>query len=150
MTEISARSLARLVRVAERTAREYAAKGIFVRAGRGFDLDASVGNYCAHLRRARTGKRGEGVALGSDERRRLARLQADALEIKIARERGALIAESIVESEWSGVVIAIRNELLAVSAQFAAAAPHVERRDVATVDSLIREALTRLGERAST
>ena len=69
--------------------------------------------------------------------------------MKKAITKGALISEALIESEWAGVVIAIRNELLAVSAQFAAAAPHADRRDVATVDRLIREAMTRLSEGAS-
>lgn len=144
MTEVSTRALARLVGVAERTAREVATKGIFVRAGRGFDLEKSVAGYCAHLRRAKTGKRGEGVALASDERRRLARLQADALELKIARERGALVDAGETERVLASIAIKARDAVLRAPTRIAAQLPHLSRSDVATIDTALREALTEL------
>jgi phage terminase Nu1 subunit (DNA packaging protein) len=145
MTEISTRTLARLVGVAERTVREIATKGIFVRVGAGFDHEASVRNYCAHLRREKTGKRGEGVAVRSDERRRLARLQADALEMKIGRERGALVDAGETERVLASIAIKARDAILRSPARIASQLPHLSRSDVAVVDAVLRQALTELG-----
>jgi phage terminase Nu1 subunit (DNA packaging protein) len=149
MTEISTRDLARLLGVAERTVRDIAARpgGILVRAGRGFDRDESVRNYCAHLRRAKTGQRGEGVAMASEERRRLARLQADALELKIKRESGALIAESVVESEWAEIVTRVRNAIL-IEPERIGAELGLPRASVAVIDRHLRDALSGLARGA--
>jgi phage terminase Nu1 subunit (DNA packaging protein) len=145
VTEISTRSLARLTGVAERTTRELAARGIFVREGRGFDQESSVRNYCAHLRREKTGKRGEGAALGSDERRRLARLQADALEMKISRERGALVDAGEAERVLASIAVKARDAILRAPARIAAQLPHLSRSDVAAIEAVLRQALTELG-----
>jgi phage terminase Nu1 subunit (DNA packaging protein) len=142
--------LAGLFGVTRRTISDLVRRGVIARRGRGFDQDESTRRYVAHLREIKAG-RGQaagGVAQVS-ARARLAAAQAEAQELKNSITKGALIAEGIVESEWSGIIIAIRHELLAVSAQFAAAAPHADRKDVATVDRLVREAMTRLGEGAS-
>ena len=144
MTEISTRALGRLVGVAERTVRDIAARGIFVREGAGYDLDVSVKNYCASLRRASTGKRGEGVAQGSDDRRRLARLQADSLELKIARERGSLVDAGEAERVLASIAIAARDSVLRAPARIAAALPHLSRSDVAAIEGILRQALIEL------
>ena len=54
------------------------------------------------------------LAQVTTERARLARLQADAVEIKNARQRGALLDAEAVEREWTAVLAAVRAGMLAV------------------------------------
>jgi len=138
--------LARRLGVSANYISKLASAGVAVKASRGkYLLWPTIRAVVAHLSASAAGR----DSPSAKARARLLEAQAVAAENKVAVASGALIAESIVESEWSGIVVAIRNELLAVPAQFAAIAPHVDRRDVAMLDRLIREALTRLGERAS-
>lgn len=110
---ITTAALAAKLGISPRTAREYAARGIFVRLGRRFDADASMLAYAAALRRAATGKRGDGRSTASEERGRLARLQGDALEIRNQVARRELIAEAEVEATWSEIVTRTRDAILA-------------------------------------
>jgi phage terminase Nu1 subunit (DNA packaging protein) len=115
---IALAALARLIGISDRRAREQAAAGVFVRAGkRGFDRDASVRAYGATLRKAATGRRGEGKSTASEERARLARLQGDALELRNKIARKELIGEAEVEARWSEIVRLTRDAILAAPAR---------------------------------
>ena len=89
--------------------------------------------------------RAAALAQVSTERARLARLQADAVEIKNARQRGSLIESEAVEREWSAVLAALRAGMLAVPSRVAARLPHLTAHDVAEIDAEIRAALAEIG-----
>lgn len=77
-------ALADLFGVTTRTITDLAQRGIVVRAGRGYALAASVRAYCDHLRKLAQGRSGDEKAIASAtvERGRLARAQAEHVELK--------------------------------------------------------------------
>src|SRR5271155_2117931 len=109
--------LARRLGVSANYISKLASAGVAVKASRGkYLLWPTIRAVVAHLSASAAGR----DSPSAKARARLLEAQAVAAENKVAVASGALIAESIVESEWSGIVVAIRNELLAVPAQFAA------------------------------
>src|SRR5262245_27690464 len=105
---MTAKELAALIGVVERTVRKLEAAGVVVKAGRGrYRRDESVRRYCDHLRKA-------SVATAADERARLARAKADWQEMKNESARGSLIEAAGVESAWSDILRGVRAGLLAV------------------------------------
>ena len=83
---ITAADLADLLGVNTRSIRDLAKRDIIVRAGADYVLGESVRRYCAHLRKLATGRRGEAaITSATAERGRLARAQAEHIEMKNAR-----------------------------------------------------------------
>jgi phage terminase Nu1 subunit (DNA packaging protein) len=113
-----------------------------VRAGRkGFDLEASVRAYCQHMREA-VAARGRPAQSGTGkERARLAKAQADAIELKNARARGTLIDSEAVALEWEGICRTIRAGMLRVPKRAAARLPHLAQQDVRAIDDEVRAVL---------
>ncbi len=106
--ECNAITLAHLVGVTEQTITALARRGIMVRTKHGkFDWTTSVQRYCAYPRDL-AAEAGSGAVMAANERGRLAREQADRVALKNAVMRGALLDASQVESEWSGVLRAVR------------------------------------------
>ena len=91
------------------------------------------------------GPRAESLAQVSTE---LARLQADAIEIRNAHQRGALLDAEAVEREWTAVLASVRAGMLAVPSRVAARLPHLSAHDVAEIDQEVRAVLGELGESA--
>ena len=87
------------------------------------------------------GPRAASLALVTKERARLAKAQADAMEIKNARQRGALIDAEAVEREWSDVLRQVRAGMLAVPSRVAARLPHLTPHDVSEIDAEVRAVL---------
>jgi phage terminase Nu1 subunit (DNA packaging protein) len=138
-------ALASSLGISARRAREHAATGgVFVKAGRGYDLEASRLGYMATLRRAATGRRGEGKAGGGAARERLATAQAIAIETKNKLATRQLISEAEVESTWLEIVARARAAVLAAPSRIHADLPHLSKFDVSTIDRHLRDALTRL------
>jgi phage terminase Nu1 subunit (DNA packaging protein) len=143
---VSAAALGRELGISGSRARELAST-VFVRVGNGYDLEASRAAYMASLRRAATGRRGPHKASSSsygDERIRLARMQADAIELKNKQARRELIEEAEVESTWLEIVARARAAVLAAPARIASDLPHLSKFDIETIDRHLRDALTRL------
>ena len=92
------------------------------------------------------GPRAASLAAVSTERARLARLQADAIEIKNARQRGALLdAEAVKRSgrpSWRRCALACSP----CRRGYAARLPHLSKSDVAEIDQEVRAALAEVGE----
>ena len=104
---VTAEALAHLFGVSAKTVRALAGRGTIAKAGRNlFTLDESVQNYCAHLRGLAHGRKEGDTA--PTERARLAAAQADAVELKNARARGALVDAAAVEAEWTGILRTVR------------------------------------------
>lgn len=134
------------MRVSKRKVQDLAARGIAVRSGRGtYNLAESVGNYADHMRMVAAGRGGEDGALDlATERARLAKQQADNVELKNASLRNELVAVSAVEAEWSEIVRAARVRMLSVVGRLRQLRPHWSAADFDALDREIREALTEL------
>ena len=143
---VTAEALAHLFGVSAKTVRALARRGIMVKAGRNlFTLDESVQNYCGHLGDLAHGRKDGDAA--PTERARLAAAQADAIELKNARARGALVDAEAVAREWEGVCRTIRAGMLRVPKRAAARLPHLTPQDVRAIDDEVRAALTELGDK---
>lgn len=106
----------------------------------GWDVRASLHGYLSRLR--------EGAVKGgpqSDELKaeklRLAREQADKLEIANAAARGDMVRAADVEREWSNVLRDVRSTMLAVPSRVGSKLAHLSAHDVAEIDSEIKAAL---------
>ena len=139
--------LAEWMGVSEQTVRELAVRDVVVRRGRGlYALKASIRKYCDTMRQTLTGRGGEAqAATAAAERARLAKAQADKVELANALQRGALLDAGAVEAEWSGVLRAVRAGMLAVPSRCAARLPHLMAHDVAEIDAEVRAALVGIG-----
>jgi terminase small subunit / prophage DNA-packing protein len=146
--QITAKDLADLLGVSDRTIRELARRGILLRKGRGAYLrDVSIRRYCDHLRELATGRGGEDAIINATaERARLVRAQADAVELKNAALRGELLDASEVERGIASDYSEVRSGLLAVPSRCAQRLPHLTAHDISEVDLEIRAALTALSE----
>lgn len=141
---VTGETLARWFGVSSRTVTQLAARGIAIRKGRGrFDLEASVHAYAEHLRGLAHGrKEGDGPGAG---RARLAKAQeADAIELKMAVQRGALLDAGEVEREWSGVCRTIRAGIMRIPRR-AGNRLGLGPDAVQVLDDEVREVLTELG-----
>jgi terminase small subunit / prophage DNA-packing protein len=136
--------LASSLGISLRRCREHAAGGVFTKIGRGYDLEASRQAYMATLRKAATGRHGERKSSGGGERERLARVQADAIELKTQTARKELIPEAEIEATWLEIVARARAAVLAAPSRIHADLPHLSKFDVSIIDRHLRDALTRL------
>ena len=96
-------------------------RGILERAGKGLDLDRARLAYCAHLRSLAGNGSGDPAGdydLGQ-ERARLAREQADALEMKNAVTRGDLLVREDVDAAVTAAFARVRARLLAIPGKLA-------------------------------
>ena len=75
------------------------------------------------------------------EKLRIAKEQADLLELKNATARGEMVPAKQVESEWAGILRDIRAGLLAVSSRVGSRIPALTPHDLAEIDSEIRAVL---------
>jgi phage terminase Nu1 subunit (DNA packaging protein) len=140
----TAEQLAELLDVSPETVRDLTRRGICVRRGRGeYDVAASVGGYCRHLRSTAAGRGGAGAVTGlARERARLAREQADAHALKNALLRGELVDLAEAEREWSAVLRGVRSAMLAVPSRVRQRLGHLTAADVEAIDGEVRAALT--------
>lgn len=109
-----------------------------------YNLREAVRGYCANLRE-HAGRAGRPAAAENDalkaEKLRLARQQADKLEIGNAAARGELVKVAEVEREWANVLRDVRSTLLAVPSRLGAKLPHLTAHDVAEIDREMKAAL---------
>ncbi|GJD41951.1 terminase small subunit [Methylobacterium bullatum] len=141
---VSGPDLASLLGLNVRTLNDLASRGIIVKHGRGeFDRDASVRSYIDHLRTVAAG-RTTTVSL-TDERTRLAREQADALEFKNQAARRELIPAKQVETEWASILRDLRASLLSIPSRVQQRLGTLPQADVSVLDREIRDVLTELG-----
>lgn len=122
-------------------------RGIAVHLGHdAYDLERTVKAYVAHLRSIAAGRGGEeqGNSLTS-ERARLARVQADAQELKNAVLRGENVPAAEVARAWENLLRAVRSRLLAVPSRVRQAVPGLTVADMDRIDREVRDALQELG-----
>jgi phage terminase Nu1 subunit (DNA packaging protein) len=115
MEGVSAEILARHCGLSSTVVASFARRGVMVRAGRkGFDLEASVRAYCQHMREAVAAQGRPAQSGTGKERARLAKAQADAIELKNARARGTLLDAGEVEREWTGILRTVRAGVMQI------------------------------------
>jgi phage terminase Nu1 subunit (DNA packaging protein) len=141
---VSTEELAEILGISRQQVNAGARAGYIVRTGRGrFDLRASVGAYCGHLRDLAQRK-----SIGDPDmkaaRVRLTVEQADKVALANARARGELLHAADVEQEWAGVLRDLRAALLALPSRLGARLGHLTRHDLDTVDRELRDALSGL------
>jgi phage terminase Nu1 subunit (DNA packaging protein) len=147
MKSVTAAVLADLIGVSPRSITDLAKRGIVVRADRGFDQRKSVRGYCDQLRKLATGRGGDAaIVTATAERARLAKAQADAVELKNAAIRGTMLDAAEVEATWTGILRTVRAGMLAVPSRAAQRLPHLTAHDVAEIDHEVRAVLTEIGE----
>jgi phage terminase Nu1 subunit (DNA packaging protein) len=145
--KVTADELAALLGIAPRTVRELAGRAIVVKAGRGkYDLTASVGTYCAHLREQAAGRAGDAQAGLTTERARQAKEMADNVALKNAALRRDLVSAAAVTAEWSGILRRLRARILAIPPRVNQRLPFLKQHDVGVIDAELRQALTELGQ----
>lgn len=79
------------------------------------------------------------------ERARLAKAQADAVELKNATMRRELVPASEVERLWSGEWMQLRSSVLAVPSRLRQLLPHLTVEDIEAIDGELRRMLTEFG-----
>ena len=144
--------MARLLGITANRVRTLARDGMLHRPVRGrYDVRASLKTYIGDLRdkASRLGYAG-GKHLGKSdleaEKLRLARQQADKIEIQNAAARGELVKASDVERAWASALRDVRAAMLAVPSRCGATLPHLTAHDIAELDREIRNALEGLAD----
>ena len=138
--------LAALLMVAQSTIRTLARDGLAKRTGPGcYDVRATLAAYLPRLRDAasRSGRPPAGGPTSelAAEKLRLAKEQADKLELANQAARGELLPASEVEREWQNVLRDIRSTMLAVPSRVGSKLAHLSAHDLAEIDTEIKAAL---------
>ena len=106
----------------------------------GWDVRASLHGYLSQLRNGAV-KGGPQTDELKVEKLRLAREQADKLEISNAAARGDMVKAVDVERAWANVLSDVRSTMLAVPSRVGSKLAHLSAHDVAEIDSEIKAAL---------
>jgi phage terminase Nu1 subunit (DNA packaging protein) len=102
---VPAKTLADLLDMDERIVRQYAKKGIFVKAGHGqYMLAPSVRNYVRHLREVAAGRQGNELN-AVDENARLKIVMRRNYELKNAALDGTLISIPELTDAWGALCL---------------------------------------------
>ncbi len=130
--------------VSDRTISDYVKKGIVARSGPGkFMLRASIKAVASHLREL-SAQRGASSAGLTAQRERIAREQADKLEMQNAASRRELLPAKAVADEWASVLRMVRSRMLASPSRIQQQLGHLSAHDVAVIDREMRDALEEL------
>jgi phage terminase Nu1 subunit (DNA packaging protein) len=145
---VSGPVLARWLGVTDHTVREMAKAGIVVRVKRGlYRHEESVRGAFEHVRQTASQRGGEASLEAMREQRiRIAKAQADALEAKNEELSGKTFTAEAVERGWSDILRTVRAGMLAVPSRCAGRLPNLTRHDVSEIDREVRAVLTELGE----
>jgi len=143
--------LGELVGISERRVRELRDAGVIPDNGRGkYALPDAVQAYCARLREQAAGRQGDDGESGLvNERARLAKEQADRIEMENEVRRGELLIRGDVDAAVTSAFARVRSRLLAIPVKAAAMA--VQAASPAEAEAVIRAAIIDvLGELAET
>lgn len=139
MTEVE---IAAFLGIATSQVRTKTRDGVLVKGGRGlWDARASLHGYLSQLRDGAIKGGGQVPDELKAEKLRLAREQADKLEIANAAARGDMVRAADVEREWQNVLRDVRSTMLAVPSRVGSKLAHLSAHDVAEIDSEIKAAL---------
>lgn len=120
--------------------------GILVKDGKGrWNVRKSLSNYLSQLRE-NAFKGGPQTDELKAEKLRLAREQADKLEIANAAARGDMVRAADVEREWANVLRDVRSTMLAVPSRVGSKLSHLSAHDIAEIDRELKAALEGLAD----
>ncbi len=135
--------IAKHLNLSTRQVRELQAAGVFPK---GATLDEARISYIRRLREQAAGRSAtNGLDLAS-ERARLAKAQADRLEIELTAKRGDLISLTEAVKGWSDLVNACRQKMLTLPVRASNAIPDITDRSGAEriITGMVYEALAEL------
>lgn len=148
----SAGELSALLGLSGRRLRELAEEGVIPRtAGRYCTIEA-VQAYAAHLREAATRRQQPAPELlaqaidGRAQRARLAKLQADRVELELERERGQLVDADGIARHYVGLVTTARNRLRGVGSSVKGRCPWIEVAVVEAIEDEVDRALSEVAD----
>lgn len=117
-TECTTAELAAWLGVSDRAVRDFAARGLLTKTGRGkFRLMPSVRSYCGHLRAVAAGHKGDGEGESLDltaERARLAKAQREKIEAELAMQRGEVVAATAVTAAAKVAFAAVKARIMRI------------------------------------
>lgn len=150
----SAAELAALLDVSARRVRELAQEGVVPRAPGGrYETQAGVRGYIASLRAAAKAKptavdpQVAAAAIdGRQQRARLARLQADRVQLDLERERGRLVDAEVIRGSYVTLLTQVRNRLLGVPSAAKGEIPHLTVEEIEILEGLIVTALEEVAD----
>jgi phage terminase Nu1 subunit (DNA packaging protein) len=143
---IGGRDLCQLLDVTPAMLSELKRRGIARHLGHdAWDLQITVTAYVQHLRGVASGRGTEEATLTlTGERARLARAQAEAVEMKNAQARGELVAAEDVTRAWSDILRTVRSRVLAVPSRLRQSLA-LDTGTAEGIDRELRAALAELG-----
>ncbi len=145
---VSLDELASVLGVHKRSLQTAIDRGVLLRVTRGkYPLGKSIRAYCEHLREVAGNRDHFRVGTGlAAERERIARHQADNLEMKNAAMRGELIPAKDVEAQWSDILRMLRSGMLALPSRVQQRLGHLSAHDLSILDREIRDTLEDLSD----
>ena len=132
--------LARRLGLSTRTIGDHAAHGRLVRQGKGYALFASIRALVAYQSEALAGRNTE----VQQARGRLELAKARLAELRLAEEEGRLVDALEMQNLVAGMIVRVRNRILAAPKRVHFRLPHLTRSDIGAFDTELREALTEL------
>jgi phage terminase Nu1 subunit (DNA packaging protein) len=142
--QVRAIELAEWLGVSERAVADYAHRGIITRSGRAvFPLKESIRAVCHHFREAASARGATSGGLTA-QRERIAREQADKLEMQNAASRREMLPAKAVADEWASILRMVRSRVLASPSRIQQQLGHLSAHDVAVIDREMRDALEEL------
>ncbi|MGY6662211.1 MAG: hypothetical protein ACXIVO_07800 [Glycocaulis sp.] len=144
---ISEAELADLFGITARQLRNLAYDGVIRKAGRGrFEFRASVRGYTESLRAKCARGRSKDDPEHKAERVRLARAQAEKVELQNAKARSELVSADEVTHAWAAILRDVRAGMLAVPSRIGTRLPALTGHDISEIEAEIRAALERLAD----
>ena len=143
--EVDAQALGLWLGVDARTVRKLADRDVVVKtATRGrYQLQKSVQNYCATLRRTAAGRAGRAGALDNlAESAALKKATRELVELKRDAIARKLISIEEITDAWQAIVRTVRGLTLSIPARCEEEMPHLRFEDFAKFRSIVRAVLT--------
>lgn len=137
---VSAADLAEWLNLSPARIHALAREGVIPRTDGRFHLQASVRAYVEHLREGQRGRLASNPDLNA-EKLRLARANAEKIELANAKTRASLVPVAEVESAWASVLRDVRAAMLAIPARVQQRLGHLTAHDVQMIDREVRDAL---------
>lgn len=138
----SAAELGEWIGLSEPRIHALAREGVIPRTGKSrFDLKAAVRAYADHMRAGQLGRISSNPDLNA-EKLRLARANAEKVELANEKVRGLLVPVAEVEAAWSSVLRDVRAAMLAIPARIQQRLGHITPYDVQMIDREIRASLS--------
>jgi phage terminase Nu1 subunit (DNA packaging protein) len=133
---------AKLVGITQPAVAQLIRKGVLTRGG---SLVQWVREYCDNLRKQAAGwQSNDGRVDRMYEAAMLDRARREKQEMDNAKQRGELIDAKVVREGFTFTFVAVKTKLLGAPYKFRSQCPQIDPKDLAVLDSIIRESLSDL------